>query len=359
MRLALFWFVGSYYLRYFIVIFFALGLFFVSIDSLKYIDDLSDSANIIILFLAYDFMYATNFTLPIALLLSMVVCYLFLVRTHQYTALLALGFSKKQILRPILFVSLCFTFCYIGLNATPFAYAQEDIEKLFKKDTSLTTKDLFVKFNQNYVFFGSINPTIGQAQNIKVFKLDSTPQKNLLNITQSKLAHFDKNTWVLQGAISQNLPHTWELGKKGLKIHNISKLEILEGFRPKVLDSIYQSRPLISIIDAIESLKILSSQNAESDKIRAVLYSLVLVPLFVPFVAMILAYYMPSLARYGNLYLLGFGSIVFALIVWGMFFALGQFSITGIIHPEFGIVLPLGLLIVIALFYYFRLNYKH
>ncbi len=358
MRLRLFLFVMGYYLRYFVVIFFALGLFFVSIDSLKYLDELSDSANIIILFLAYDFMYATNFTLPIALLLSMVVCYLFLVRSNQYTALLSLGFSKKQILRPILFMSLFFTFCYIGLNATPFAYAQEKVETLFKKNDVNITKDLFVKFDDSYVLFGSVNPAIGQAQNIKIFSLDSSAQKTLLNVTQSKFARFDKNSWILQDAILQNLPDTLELGKNGLKISQLQNFKILEGFRPKVIDSIYQSRPLISIIDAIESLKILYAQNADSDKIRAILYSLIFVPLFVPFVAMILAYYMPSLARYGNLYLLGFGCIVFALIVWGMLFALGQFSITGIIHPEFGVILPLGLLVVVAGFYYVRLNSK-
>ncbi|GAD19141.1 LptF/LptG family permease [Helicobacter fennelliae] len=361
--MALFFFVGRYYLRYFFVILIALEFFFVSIDSLQYLDDFVDSANLIILFLAYDFMYALNFMLPISLLLAMVVCYLFLVKSNQYTALLSIGFSKKSILRPILWISLFFTFVYIGLNATPFAYAQENVEKLFKKDTATLSKDLFVKFNDHYVYFGVINPIVGKAQDVRIFQVQHSQnngviEKKLLNFTQSKLAYFSHNAWVLQNVISQDLPKEWNLGKAGLKLKSKEQEAILEGFRPKVLDSIYQSKPLISIVDAIESLQILRSQKADTDKIRALLYVLIVVPLFVPFVAMILAYYMPSLARYGNLYIMGFACIVFALIVWGIFFASAQFSVTGIVYPEIGIIVPLALLVIVALYHYIRLNHR-
>ena len=56
MRIGLFLFIAHYYLRYFVVIFLALGLFFVSIDSLQYIDNFADSANLLILFFVYDFL---------------------------------------------------------------------------------------------------------------------------------------------------------------------------------------------------------------------------------------------------------------------------------------------------------------
>ncbi len=309
-----------------------------------------------ILFFAYDFMYATNFTLPISLLLAMAICYLSLIGSNQYTALLAIGYSKKQLLRPVLWISLLLTFVYIGLNATPFAYAQEKVEQFFKKDSSVPTKDLFVKYNQSYVYFGSIN-ILNQANNIRVFELNEEKnEKSLWRFTQAKQAFFDKKTWVLQDAISQELPNAWHLGDNGLKVTSHDKLHILKDFNPKILDSISQSKPSISILDAIDSLKLLYSQNIGNEKIRAVLYGLILVPLFVPFVSIILAYYTPSLARYGNLYLLGFGFIIFSLIVCGMFFALSQFAITGILLPEVAIVLPFGVLILVALYYYARLN---
>lgn len=353
MSFSLFLFVGRYYLRYFIVIFIALGLFFVSIDSLKYADSFADSANLLILFFVYDFMYAMNFTLPISLLLAMTICYLSLIKSNQYTALLALGYSKKALLHPILWISLFFSFVYVGLNATPFAYAQEKVEKFFDKDGAPTT-DLFVKYNQSYVYFGTIN-FVRQAHMIRVFELGKD-KKELENFTQAKEAFFDHNVWVLKDAIRQDLPKVWELGNLGTKGVHFASLPILKNFSPKVLDSFSQTKPSISIVDAINSLKILHAQNISDSKIRAVLYALIFVPLFVPFVAIILAYYTPSLARYGNLYLLGFGFIIFSLIVWGMFFSLSQFAITDVILPEIGVIIPLAMLILVAIQCYIRLN---
>ena len=76
--------------------FFALELFFISIDSLKYLDQFPNSANLIVLFFVYDFLYALNYTLPIAILLATIVFYLSLVKNNQYSAFLALGYSKKS-----------------------------------------------------------------------------------------------------------------------------------------------------------------------------------------------------------------------------------------------------------------------
>ena len=352
MRLWLF--ISHYYLRYFVVIFFALGLFFVSIDSLQYIDNFSDSANLLVLFFVYDFLYAMNFTLPISLLLAMVICYLFLIKSSQYTALLALGYSKRRILSPMLMLSFLISLCHIGLNATPFAYAQEKVEKFFAKDSSVPTTDLFVKYHNSYVYFGSIN-LIRQANTIRVFTL-SQDKENLVQVTQARNATFENDYWMLYNAFMQDMPKRWELGGAGVKSISFAKLPILKDFNPKVLDSFSQAKPSISIIDALDSLRLLREQKIGSEKIRAVLYALIIVPLFVPFVAMIITYYVPSLARYGNLYLLGFLFIVFALVVWGMFFSLSQFAITGVIFPELGVVVPFVLLVCVALGYYTRLN---
>lgn len=352
-RLRLFFFIGRYYLRYFLVIFIALELFFVSIDSLQYADNFAESANLVVLFFAYDFAYAINFTLPISLLLSMAICYLSLIKSNQYTALLALGYSKRTLLRPVLLLSIALTCVYIGLNATPFAYAKEEVETFFKDSSSVPTKDLFVKNNQNYVFFGTIN-SLAQANSLRVFTLDD--DKKLVSFIQAKKAFFENNFWVLQDAKTQILPKKWNLGGLGVVSSTQSRLPILENFNPKVLDSFAQAKPSISILDALDSFHLLRSQGISTDKARAILYSLILVPLFVPFVAIIICYYTPSLGRYVNLYLLGFCFIIFALLVWGLFFALSQFAITDIIYPEVAVPAPLGILVCVAIWYYVRIN---
>lgn len=355
-RLRLFFFIGRYYMRYFLVIFIALELFFVGIDSLQYADNFAESANLVVLFFAYDFMYAVNFTLPISLLLAMAICYLTLIKSSQYTALLALGYSRRRLLRPVLLLSLALTCLYIGLNATPFAYAREKVATFFKDSSSTPTKDLFVKYNQSYVFFGTIN-SLAQANNVRVFEVNKD-EKKLESFIQAKKAYFENDAWVLQEAKTQTLPKSWNLGNAGIASSTKDRLQILEKFNPKVLDSFAQANPSISIIDALDSLSLLRSQKISTDKARSILYSLILVPLFVPFVAIIIGYYTPSLARYTNLYLLGFCFIIFALLVWGLFFALSQFAITDIIYPEIAVPVPIAILASVAIAYYARLNKK-
>ena len=60
----IFRFVGVYYLKYFFIIFLGLEGFFLAIDMLKYVDELPDSANLLILFLFYNGIFALTYTLP-------------------------------------------------------------------------------------------------------------------------------------------------------------------------------------------------------------------------------------------------------------------------------------------------------
>lgn len=352
----LFRFVGYYYLKYVLIIFCALEMFFVSIDSLKYVDKFPDSANLVILFFVYDALYALNYTLPISLLLGAVIFYASMIRSNQYTALLAIGFSKRATFRPILIISVLASFLYIFLNATPFVYAQEKAEAIiYQGNFSNATEDLLVKYGQDYVYFGRIYPLTQTAQNIKVFQLED---HILSSFTQADTAHFGDGYWVLQNANISTLPKNLLPGDKGLSIAHQKELKILKGFRPKILDTIYQNKPSVSIIDAIQSLLILQDQNAGSEKIRAMLYSFILIPFFVPLTTIIIAYYAPNFARYGNLALLSFGFIVISLVIWGLFFVFGKLSISGLFFPEVGILIPLVALALAGFWYFARINQR-
>ncbi|RDU74303.1 permease [Helicobacter anseris] len=353
----MFFYLAWNYFRFVLIIFSALQVFFISIDSLKYLDQLPSSANLIILFFVYDFLYALNYTLPISILLASIIFYLNLTKSNQYTAFLALGYSKRKILSPILMVSTFLILFYIGLNATPFVYAQEKAEAIISQGNfSNITEDLLVKYKDNYVYFGKIYPLIQKAENIKVFKLDSNGI--LENFAQSKEAHFIDNYWVMNQAIVSSVPKQLILGAKGLEVKEEEEFRILKGFRPKVLDTIYQNKPSVSIIDAFQSLHILKKQEANHTKIRAILYSFILVPFFVPLTIMIIAFFIPSLARYSNLALLGFIFIVLSLVIWGLFFAFGKMSVSGLLSPELMLLIPLSLLCLLSLFYISRINFK-
>ncbi|GAA6999550.1 hypothetical protein ID0109_18160 [Helicobacter pylori] len=75
-----------------------------------------------------------------------------------------------------------------------------------------------------------------------------------------------------------------------------------------------------------------------------------------PFLSVLIAYFSPSLARYENLALLGLKFIIITLVVWGLFFALGKFSISGILIPEIGVLSPFFIFLTFSLWYFKKLN---
>lgn len=341
-------FIASHYLRFILVIFIALQLFFMAIDIMKYADRLPDSANLLILFLMYDFLYALNYTFPIAVILGAVVCYITLVRSNAFSAILSIGYSKKRVLLPILAIAGFFNLCFIGLNATSFVYAQENMDNIIS-GRSDAKNDLLVKYGDDYVYMGKIFPLTQEAENIKIFE---TKNMRLVRFIQAKRASFDGIWWNLHEAIITHIPLNIDSFNVKLQTQNALNYKILENFKPKTLDTIYQNKPNVSIIDALNALNLLQKQNLNTQKIRSILYSFIAIPLAIPFCIIIISYYVPSLARYANMARLGFSFVLFSLIIWGLFFMLTKLSISGFLQPEFGVLAPLGVLIFISIFYF-------
>lgn len=343
-------FLASTYLKFFIIILLALETFFIGIDMLKFADELPSSANLLILFISYDTLYALNFIIPIALVLAQILLFVVLLRTNELTALLSLGYSKRQIATPSFIVALIFTAMFIALNATPFAYAKERVDTLLNQGyVGNFKRELFMKHDDKYIYFGKVYPLLQKAENIKIYQLTPSGVREWVEAREAK---FIDNSWRLFDAKVMKLPEFFKLGGTPLKVEFIASINILEGFRPRILDSIYERNGAVSIIDAIESMKLLKEQEVNSQKIRGILYSLAIFPLFAPLCMIIIAYYMPTTARYGNLAVSVFVAILGALLAWGFFFALSRLSMSGFIHPEASLLLPMILLGVVSLLFW-------
>lgn len=315
---------------------------------MKYADDFSDSANLVILFFVYDGMYAVNYTLPLSLLFGGILFYINFLKSSQFAALLALGYSRRKVLAPILSIALVLTAGYISLNATPFVYAQERAEAIMNRNVLQNAQeDIFVKHNQSYVYFQRVYPLLNKAEGIKVFELKEGILRSFID---AKTAFFDGEYWVLHNASIVKISDHFIPNQEVLQTTQAAKLKILRDFRPKVLDAFSKDRPTVSIVDAILSARILISQKIDFERVRAILYSFIVIPFFVPLTLIGIAYFLPSLARYGNLPLLTFSFVIFSLVVWGVFFSTSQLSIAGIIYPEVGILLPMVLLLIFALY---------
>lgn len=354
----IFRFVGFYYLKYFLIIFLALEGFFLAIDILKYVDELPDSANLLILFLFYDGIFALTYTLPISLVLSSILFYMAFLKSSQLTALMALGYSKVKILSPLLIISTSFTIGFIGLNATPFAYAQEYAENIIYQNTQNVRENLLLKNGNQYVYLQKLYPLLnGQARadGIKIFTIKDG---KLVEYHEANEAFFENSSWILKDAKSTEISPEIKLGETALKISQKARMTTLEGFSSKVLETIAQDRPIASVVDAFISLNIANKQGVSSHKIRGILYGLLVIPFFVPLCIAIIAYYIPSLHRYGNLALISFVCIIVALAVWGFFFSLSQLSVAGLIYPEIGLLLPMAILFFIFLWHIVHLNKK-
>ncbi|WP_027326894.1 LptF/LptG family permease [Helicobacter pametensis] len=349
-----FFFIGKNYLKYVLILLVGLEFFFVSADSMKYADHFPDSANLVILFFVYDAMYALNYTLPLSLVLGGILFYITFLKSAQFSAMLALGYSKRKIIAPVLFISLLMTIGYIGLNATPFVYAQEKAEAIVDQNALQNAReDIFVKYNNDYVYFQKVYPLLNKAENIKVFELDGEELKSFVD---AKTAFFDGDYWILHDVNVVKIKDEFIKNQNFLETSHIARLKILKNFRPKVLDTFSKDKPTVSIVDAIVSAKILISQKIDFEKVRAILYSFIVIPFFVPLTLIIVAYFVPPLARYANIPLMSFGFVILSLILWGIFFSVSKLSVSGIIYPEFGILIPMGILTIFALYALVRIN---
>lgn len=349
----LFRFVGFLYAKFMLLILCALQVFFIGIDMLKYADNLPESANLFILFFVYDFLNALNYTLPISTILAAIAAFIVLVKSNQYTAMLSIGYSRKRILLPILGLSIALNAAYIALNATPFVYAQENIDNIMQRGGLNDAKsDILVKYDNNYIYLGKIFPILQRAENIKIFETQGLFVNRFI---QAKEAQFDGVWWNLKDATITDIPTNPVFDESKLRISNLSDFRILKDFKPKILDTIYQNKPNVSITDALSAFILLQSQDSSTQKIRSILYSFIAIPVAIPFTIIIIAFYVPSLVRYTNLSRLGFAFVLVCLIVWGVFFMLTKLSISGFLTPEMGIIAPLLALISVSLAYYQRI----
>ncbi|MGX3010625.1 LptF/LptG family permease [Helicobacter sp. 23-1044] len=346
----LFRFIASLYLKLIFTICLSLQFFFMCVEIVKYADDMPDSANLVVLLFAWIFSYALNFTLPIALILASVASYIILLRTNNLTAILSIGYSKKQVFAPLIIIATLFSAAYVTLFATPFVYAEENIQNIIYRNSANDAKsDLLVKHNENYVYMQKVFPLLQKAQNIKVFEIGDFAIRTFI---EAKDARFDGEWWILDSANITQIPSDFNFSDSKLTTQIMQNYKILQNFKPKILDTIYQNRTNISIVDAFTALNLLHSQNSNTEKIRAILYGFFAIPLAIPLVIMIMAHFVPPLARYTNLAKLGFIFTLFCLIVWGVFFMLTKLALGGLIQPEFGILAPLAMLMITAFWWY-------
>lgn len=337
-----------HYIRYFLIILFALVMFLVGFDYMANAESLDISANLIVIYLVYKSFFAIDMLLPLSLIFAMISTKIFLIRSNALVSFYSLGYSRIDILKPFVVVSGIVMVAFISLHSiSNFARADEFAKNIRKNAQYLSpTRDLFFTYKDKFVYFSRMLPLQESAENIRVFGFDNNSLKEVLVASK---ARYQDEAWHIDKADIVTKPDNINFDSLGIKVDEQKNLEILQGFRPKMLDQVYEGKVNFTIRDALAAYKLLKNQKINTDTVKSALYKIFIYPFFVPSLIVIIFFFVPVSARFLNVTLFSFGAILSSLIVWAVLFALIELSNNKTIPSEAGIIAPVVILFLVAI----------
>lgn len=340
-------YIAFHYLKYFFVILMALVLFLVGFDYMENAEQLSQSANLTLIYLVYKSFYAIDLLLPLSLLFAMVATKIYLIRSNALVSFYSLGYSRIDILRPFIFVSLGATILFVSFHSlSNFSRADEFSRNIRKHAQYLSpTRDLFFTYKDKYVYFSKMLPLQEKAEDIRVF---SVVNNSLKEVVVASSAIYRDDFWVIKEADIISKPDNMSFESLGIQVSEKNDLKMLGGFRPKILDRVYEGKVNFTIQDAFDAMNLLEEQKIDTRSIKGALYRIFVYPFFVPCLVIIIFFFVPISVRFLNVSLFSFSAILATLLVWGILYTLIELSNNKTISSEAGIVAPVIILFLIA-----------
>jgi lipopolysaccharide export system permease protein len=338
------------YLINFIIVLISLEIFFVGIDFLQNFKSIPHSANLQILYVLYMTFFTLTITLPLSIVFGWIVTLVVFIKNNEFVAFNALGATNKKIILPVISIAVLLLSLLITLQMTPLAYSSDQKKKILDNEYFTSSKsDIFLKYNDYYVYFKKLLPLEKRAEDIHIFRVSG---KDVIETIVGEKAYFQNDRWYVLNVKIIEKPKDLNADSSKLDIRYEKFLHTLDGFKPKILDNVYDSKSDFSIIDAISAVILLNQQGINTDKIRSILYNLTVIPFFViPLILLIFAYASLN-SRFFNMGKFTSFSIFGTLVIWGLFFMLYKFTNGGILIPEVSILVPMLLWIVISLYFY-------
>ncbi|WP_323594394.1 LptF/LptG family permease [Aliarcobacter butzleri] len=338
------------YLINFIIVLISLELFFVGIDYLQNFKNIPASANLQLLYILYNSFFTLTLALPLSIVFGWIVTLVLFIKNNEFVAFNALGATRKNIFMPVVIVSISLLITLIFLQMTPLAYSYEQKRKILNDEYFSNTKsDIFLKYNDYYVYFQKLLPLEKKAENIHIYKVKGD---NLVETIIGEKAYFQNDKWYVVDVKVINKPENIDINNSKLDVRYEKFLHTLEGFKPKILDNVYESKSDFSIMDAVSALILLNDQGMNTQKIRTILYNQLIIPFFV-IPILILVYSFASLnSRFFNMAKFVSFSIFGTLIVWGFFFLVFRLTSSGTIIPEISMLLTMFIWMVFSIYFY-------
>lgn len=338
------------YLINFIIVLISLELFFVGIDYLQNFKNIPASANLQLLYILYNSFFTLTLALPLSIVFGWIVTLVLFIKNNEFVAFNALGATRKNIFMPVVIVSISLLITLIFLQMTPLAYSYEQKRKILNDEYFSNTKsDIFLKYNDYYVYFQKLLPLEKKAENIHIYKVKGD---NLVETIIGEKAYFQNDKWYVVDVKVINKPENIDINNSRLDVRYEKFLHTLEGFKPKILDNVYESKSDFSIMDAVSALILLKDQGMNTQKIRTILYNQLIIPFFV-IPILILVYSFASLnSRFFNMAKFVSFSIFGTLIVWGFFFLVFRLTSSGTVIPEISMLLTMFIWVIFSIYFY-------
>ncbi len=341
-------YISGHYLKYFFIILTALVLFLVGFDYMQNAEQLSKSANLVLIYLVYRSFFAIDLLLPLALIFSMISTKIFLIRSNALVSFYSLGYSRIDVLRPFVVVSTTVVVIFIFLHSLPtFSRADEFSNNIRKNAEYLSpTRDLFFTYKDKYVYFSKLLPLQERAEDIRIFALKNNSLKEVIVASS---ASYRDDFWHIKQADIITKPDDISFDSLGIKVSENNDLKTLEGFRPKILDQVYEGKVNFTIMDALDAIFLLNNQNIDVSTIRGALYKIFIYPFFIPSLIVIIFFFVPVSVRFLNVSIFSFVAILATLLIWGVLFMFIELSNNKTIPSEAGVIAPVVVLFSIAL----------
>ncbi|MCT7569218.1 LptF/LptG family permease [Aliarcobacter butzleri] len=338
------------YLINFIIVLISLELFFVGIDYLQNFKNIPASANLQLLYILYNSFFTLTLALPLSIVFGWIVTLVLFIKNNEFVAFNALGATRKNIFMPVVIVSISLLITLVFLQMTPLAYSYEQKRKILNDEYFSNTKsDIFLKYNEYYVYFQKLLPLEKKAENIHIYKVKGD---NLVETIIGEKAYFQNDKWYVVDVKVINKPENIDINNSKLDVRYEKFLHTLEGFKPKILDNVYESKSDFSIMDAVSALILLKDQGMNTQKIRTILYNQLIIPFFV-IPILILVYSFASLNnRFFNMAKFVSFSIFGTLIVWGFFFLVFRLTSSGTVIPEISMLLTMFIWVIFSIYFY-------
>jgi len=344
------------YLLHFTIVLISLQLFFVGMDFLQNTKDLPSSANLQLLYLMYNSFFTLTLTLPLSLVFGWILTLVIFVRNNELVAFFSLGAKRFNIYFPVVSISLLLLIALILIQMTPLAYSYEQKKKILDGNYFTNTKsDIFLKYDDKFIYFKNLYPLKKEAEDIHIYRVKDD---DITETIIAKKAYFQNDKWYVVDAKIIKKPSVLNFNDSKLEVRHEKFLNTLEGFKPKILDNVYEVKSTFSILDAISAFDLLSKQEVNTDKIRSAIYYELVVPFFIIPLLMLIFVFTSNNRRFFNISTFTSFSIFGTLVVWGIFFMLHKFSNSGVLIPELALLLPMFIWFVMSYFIYRRKNNK-